>query len=498
MPPDERSIQAEQGHPLRENLPPEYLRRMERYLDDEFPRFLEIYAQPAVAGLRVNTLKITVEDFLRSTPFRLESLAWTADGFTLLLTDPPLQPGKHPYHAAGLYYLQDPSAMAVVELLAPQPGEKVLDLSAAPGGKSTHMITRMQNLGLLVANEMHPKRAWDLAENLERWGAHNTTILNEDPRRLADHFGAFFDRVLVDAPCSGEGMFRKSQAARTAWTPRLVQSCALRQLNILDEAARLVRPGGMLAYSTCTFAPEEDENVIARFLENHSGRASAAFEVIQAQRQSEFSSGRPEWVENLASAMLPALLAAQLERTVRLWPHRGAPEGHFIALLKRTDEGALPSFKPHHNKVPPTALGAWRHFCQANLEAAFLPESLPGLALEGAYLYAVPSLLPPLGRLRAIHPGWWLGQVKANRCEPAHALAMGLKPEQAVRLLRLRPDDPAVAAYLHGESLVVAGEEGWVLVAVEGGDAKNAFPLGWGKRSGGVIKNKIPHGLRWS
>lgn len=219
------------------------------------PSFLDIYAQPAAAGLRVNTLKISVEEFLALAPFRLGALDWSAQGFLLLELHPPPQPGKHPLHAAGLYYLQDPSAMAVVELLDPQPGEKVLDLSAAPGGKATHIITRLQNRGLLVANETHPRRAWDLAENLERWGAHNTAILNEEPRRLAEHFGAFFDRVLVDAPCSGEGMFRKSQAARAAWSPHLVQSCALRQLSILEEACAVGAPGreaGLLNLHFCT------------------------------------------------------------------------------------------------------------------------------------------------------------------------------------------------------------------------------------------------------
>jgi len=471
---------------------------MESLLGEEYTSFLDIYAHPAAVGLRVNPLKISVEEFIALTPFRLEALDWSAQGFLLLETDPPPQPGKHPYHAAGLYYLQDPSAMAVVELLDPQPGEKVLDLSAAPGGKATHIIARLQNQGLLVANEMHPRRAWDLAENLERWGARNTAILNDEPSRLADHFGAFFDRVLVDAPCSGEGMFRKSQAARTAWSPRLVQSCALRQASILEEAARMVRPGGRLVYSTCTFAPEEDEGVVMDFLENHSGGSPAAFEVIQPKSMKGFFSGQPAWLESTLGLRLSAPLAAQLERNVRLWPQREAPEGHFIAVLQRVDDGPQAAFKPFKAKIPPDAREVFRQFCEATLEAPLLPQLLGELTLEGAYLYARPSLLPSLGKLRVIHPGWWLGQLKARRCEPSHALAMGLRSDQALHRVFLHLEDPALAAYLRGESLPLAGENAWVLVTIEGVGIKMAFPIGWGKRTAGVLKNFYPRGLRRS
>jgi 16S rRNA C967 or C1407 C5-methylase (RsmB/RsmF family)/NOL1/NOP2/fmu family ribosome biogenesis protein len=499
MPPEDPSITVKAESHLKPPLPSAYLRRMEGLLGDEYPAFLDIYTQPPSAGLRVNTLKISSQVFLQSSPFRLETLPWEPDGFRLLPeeTTPQsvhAQPGKHSLHAAGLYYLQDPSAMAVVELLDPQPGEKVLDLSAAPGGKSTQIACRMQNQGLLVANELHPKRVWDLAENLERWGARHTAVLNEEPARLADHFGAFFDRVLVDAPCSGEGMFRKSQSARSAWSEHLVQSCAVRQLNILNQAARLVCPGGLLVYSTCTFAPEEDELLIARFLDSHARYASPAFEVIETQPRRGFSPGRPEWIEHPAYAAL----AAQLRQAVRLWPHLGAPEGHFAALLRRTDEAPPSSLKPYRTHLPPAALQCWQAFCQENL-ADPSPTSLqPHLTLDGSYLYAVTSLLPSLGKLRGIHPGWWLGQVKGERFEPSHALAMGIQAEHAQRQVPLNPDSSACSAFLHGESLPVAGEAGWVLVTVLVEGEKSAFPLGWGKRSGGIVKNKLPRGLRWT
>jgi 16S rRNA C967 or C1407 C5-methylase (RsmB/RsmF family)/NOL1/NOP2/fmu family ribosome biogenesis protein len=437
---------------------------MQALLGSEFPQFLDIYTQPAVSGLRINTLKVSVEEFIQFTPFPLEALPWTNDGFRLLPADPPFQPGKHPYHAAGLYYLQDPSAMAVVALLDPQPGEKVLDLSAAPGGKSTHIASRLGNRGLLVANEMHPRRAWDLAENLERWGARQAVILNEEPQRLADHFGAFFDRVLVDAPCSGEGMFRKSQPARSAWSPALVQSCALRQNQILAQAARLVRPGGILAYATCTFSPEENEAVIDRFLESRTAGSLPAFERLQL---------------------------------VRLWPHRGAPEGHCVVILKRIDDGPPAAFKPFQAKLPPAARETFQRFCAENLSAALAETLLPEIHLEGTYLYARPRLLPSLGSLRTIHPGWWVGALKAGRCEPAHALAMAISPEEAKRQVCLSLDGPALPAYLQGESMKISGDSGWALVAIEVDRLKKAFPLGWGKRTGDVLKNRYPHGLRW-
>ena len=245
---------------------------MHRLLGDEFTPFLARYDQPASVGLRVNTLKLLPEAFQALSPFSLSPIPWCPAGFescSAISVTGAAQPGKHPYHAAGLYHLQEPSAMAVAGLLDPQPGERVLDLSAAPGGKATHLSALMQNEGLLVANEIHPRRAWELFENTERWGARNVAITNATPRQLADHFGEFFDKVLVDAPCSGEGMFRKSEASRREWSPELAQSCAIRQGAILDQAARLVRPGGKLAYSTCTFAPEENESANAGFLEKH-------------------------------------------------------------------------------------------------------------------------------------------------------------------------------------------------------------------------------------
>ncbi len=425
-------------------------------------------------GLRVNTLKLSPQYFERAMPFLLTPIPWCPAGFTL---PAETRPGKHPYHAAGLYYLQDPAAMAVAEILAPQPAERVLDLSAAPGGKSTHLAALMQDAGLLVVNDIHPRRVYDLANNIERWGARNVVILNETPPRLADHFGAYFDRVLVDAPCSGEGMFRKDPAARTEWTPKLVESCAIRQDAILADAARLVRPGGLLAYATCTFAPQEDEGTLARFL-----AGQPEFELVAGPQFPGFAPGRPGWLAG--EPPVPGL-----ERTVRLWPHKAPGEGHFIALLRRSDDG-----RPDHLQLfqsaalPKEALRDFEAFADAALN--WQPDR-DRLALLGSYGYLLPEGLPDLSGLRVARWGWWLGSFKKNRFEPSQALAAGLRADQAHQILPLSAGQPETLQYLHGEVLPAPGLDGWVLVTVDG------FPLGWGKRVQGRLKSHSPKWLRW-
>ena len=262
---------------------------MAELLDEDFPQFLVKLNQPFVSALRVNTLKLSVAEFQALSPWPLLPVPWCPEGFYL---DRKANAGTHPYHDAGLYYIQEPSAMAVAALLAPQPGERVLDLCASPGGKATHAAALLAGEGLLVANDIDRGRAEVLRHNLERLGARNALVLSESPRRLAARWPGAFDRVIVDAPCSGEGMFRKKEEARFHWSEAHVAGCAIRQQEILNSAAELLRPGGRLVYATCTFAPEENEGSIWRFLQGHPD-----FELIEPTWRPGFMAGRPEWAE---------------------------------------------------------------------------------------------------------------------------------------------------------------------------------------------------------
>ena len=463
-------------------ISPLFLERMSRLLGDEFPAFAAALAGEPVHGLRVNTLKLSAEAFRGFSPFPLgDKVPWCDSAYTLT-PDPSPEgrgesfPGKHPYHLAGLYYLQDPSAMSAAELLAPKAGERVLDLAASPGGKTTHLAALLDGRGLLVANEIRTKRLDFLAVNVQRWGAGNVVVTNESPERLADHFGAAFDRVLVDAPCSGEGTFRRDAGARRDWSLEAVGAYAGKQSNILRVAAHLVRPGGTLLYSTCTFAPEEDEGTLARFLEAH-----AEFEVVALPQLPGFAPGHPEWLGRGDVSVAPTLRGA-----VRLFPHRVSGDGHFVCLLQRIGGEADDRSTPW-TPVPlsPAQAGLWCAFREETLAVDFPEERL---YLQGGRLYLVPEGMPEMRPLRVALPGVWLGTFKKDRFEPAHPLALTLRRGQAKNVLDLPAEGREIGAYLRGGTIPSAGQPGWVLVAVDG------WPLGWGKRVQGVVKNHYPRG----
>ena len=427
-------------------LPEAFLQRMEAQLGSEYPAFLESLERPRAVALRFNPLK----GERPVLPFVGAPVPWEPEGFYY---DPETRPGLHVYHEAGVYYLQEASAMAPVALLDPKPGERVCDLCAAPGGKTTQIAGRMLGQGFLVCNEINPKRAKILSRNIERMGVANALVTNEHPETLASRFPGFFDRVLVDAPCSGEGMFRKEEAAVTDWSQETVQMCARRQREILDSAARLVRPGGRLVYSTCTFAPEEDEETVAAFLEAHP----------------EFT---PEPVE--APWFVPGENASY-----RMWPHKLLGEGHFAAVLRKTqgESGEVPACPGE--KCPK----AWESFAK-ELDIT-LPE---GKAVSfGQSLYWAPTELPELNRLKVLRPGLELGTERKGRFEPAHALALWLKTCAVTE--SLPPESPEMKAYLHGD-VVPSGKKGWCLVQAGG------YAIGWGKGDGSVLKNHYPKGLR--
>jgi len=427
-------------------LPQEFLTRMEAQLGEEYPAFLESLERPRAVALRLNPLKKEVDKL----PFALYPVPWEGEGYYY---DPDARPGLHPYHEAGVYYLQEASAMAPVTLLDPQPGERICDLCAAPGGKTTQIAGRMLGEGFLLCNEINPKRARILSRNIERMGVSNALVTNEHPQRLAERLEGFFDRVLIDAPCSGEGMFRKEEAAVTDWSPETVEMCARRQAEILHSGAALVRPGGRLVYSTCTFAPEEDEMAVEAFLQSH---LEFTLEAVDAP-----------WFTEVTPGMY------------RMWPHKLLGEGHFAAVLRKKGEHKEETTKIQGEKLPKE----WISF--AKELGIVLPEGRT--LLFGQTLYWAPSEMPDIRGLKVLRPGLELGQVRKGRFEPAHALALWLKG--CLREEVLNPNGREIGLYLHGE-VISSEKNGWCLVKV--GD----FPMGWGKGDGRVLKNHYPKGLR--
>ena len=466
-------------------LPDVFVMRMRQLLGSECDAFFASYEKERALGLRVNTMKVPAEVFARENQetFSLRPVSWCREGFYY---EQESRPGRHPYHEAGVYYIQEPSAMAVVSLLDPKPGERVLDLCAAPGGKTTHIASRLNGKGLLVSNEIHPARAKILSQNVERMGIGNAIVTNEDSGSLAEFFPEFFDCMVVDAPCSGEGMFRKDEQARNEWSEANVRLCAERQQEILDNAAKMLKPGGRMVYSTCTFAPEEDEDGIAAFLERHPEFSVVCLEKDEVPEG--LSSGHPEWSRGHNP---------ELQNTFRIWPHKSEGEGHYLALLRKN--GTWTAEDGRKRKQPKywndkAGRSYVEEFLKKSLTASdhdALEEGMDRLILFGDQLYQLPEGTPALDRLRVLRPGLHLGAFKTKRFEPAHALSHFLKPEQAVSVCRLEPEDPQVLDYLKGNTVKgEAGLSGWTLVCI--GD----YPLGWGKAVSGTVKNHYPKGLR--
>lgn len=456
--------------------PDAFWAKMATLLDAEsFAAFQQSFTHTARVGLRVNTLKIAVADFTSKRPFVLTPVgAHEPAGFVV---DEAERPGSHPYHAAGLYYLQEPAAMTVAALAAPQPGEWVLDLAAAPGGKSTHLASLLGDVGLLVANEVEANRVGMLSSNLERWGARQVVTTNSSPEKLAQVWPGVFDRVLLDAPCSGEGMFRR--LGGFAWSPAMVEACARRQGQILPAAAAMVRPGGWLIYSTCTFSPEENEAVIGRFLAQFP-----EFALVERPLPAGAERGRPLWGGEYAHDTL--------SRTIRLWPHKFAGEGHFVAILQR--EGGDEKREKGRERRETWRVGLaraeerlWRDFVAEVLMVDFPAERLH---VWNGRLYLLPPALPALSSVHITRPGLLLGELHEAYFKPAHALALSLKATEVGQTLAWSADDLAVKQYVQGQDIPVEGGNGWVLVQVEG------FGLGWGKRVNGRLKNHYPRGLR--
>lgn len=489
---------------MQKELPAEFIQKMQRLLGDEAADFFSSFDREKTYGLRKNLLKPCEQPL----PFTLKPVPWApSEGF---YAEPAERPGKHPLHDGGAYYIQEPSAMSVISLLDPQPGERICDLCAAPGGKSTQIAGRLQGQGLLVANEIIPSRAKILSQNIERCGVRNAFVCNEPPDRMASHFPLFFDRIVVDAPCSGEGMFRKDDAAIEEWSARQEAACAERQKMILQYADEMLLPGGILVYSTCTFSPEENEEVITWFLQSHPEYTLEDWRTPLALASSQPDSA------GLTDGYLP--------KTLRLWPHRLQGEGHFAARLRKGRENSsdpLSTYaastagtvqsgssryktskksrkkknKQHisssgHTPEQVRALDDFYEFCTKYLiPSAFREYPDDALLFFGNSLYLLPPGIRSTDGIRVVRAGLHLGNCLKNRFEPAHALAMALSPSDVRNSVSCSLEE--AEKYLRGEMVVCPPEQtGWTLVCFQG------VSLGWGKARNGIVKNHYPKGLR--
>lgn len=476
------------------NLPIEFEKKMKAFLGNEWDDFLYSYDNNRFQALRFNTLKVQSPEermrILKTLKISSEKkVSWANEAYYF---DENVRPGKHPYHEMGLYYIQEPSAMSAAALLAPKPGMRVLDLCAAPGGKSTQLATYLGDSGLLVSNEINTQRSRILSQNIERMGIKNAIVTNEDSFVLASHFPGFFNAIQVDAPCSGEGMFRKLPEAIEQWSMENVAICAARQKEILDNAAVMLKPGGVIVYSTCTFSKEENEDVIEYFLERH-----------------------PDFT---------------LEEMERFWPHKVDGEGHFVAKLVR--RGGVNELGADYdvcedscNKVEDTGLKADRKtkknknsknrknetkpaLTKENMKllTEFLDETISEdmaawiknsrLVMFGEQLYRLPDMEVDIKGLKVQRAGLHIGEFKKQRFEPSHSLALALKLSEAKNVVKLTWDDPQTTGFFNGQSVMLSDEQtaeckkGWALVCVDG------YTAGWGKVNGTQVKNHYPKGLR--
>lgn len=474
------------------NLPIEFEKKMKDFLGDEWEEFLYSYDNNRFQALRFNTLKVGkdkgIEQEIAGIMDKLgipmdKKVTWADNAYYY---DEDKRPGKHPYHEMGLYYIQEPSAMSAAALLSPKPGMRVLDLCAAPGGKSTQLSTYLGDRGLLVSNEINTQRSRILSQNIERMGIKNAIVTNEDSFTLTAHFPNFFHAIQVDAPCSGEGMFRKLPEAVNEWSPENVAICATRQKEILDNAAVMLKAGGTIVYSTCTFSKEENEDVIEYFLNEH-----------------------PDFT---------------VEKMERFWPHKQDGEGHFVAKLVRRGELLLEEevisdgLRVEVNKGLVDRNRRKKKKNKSNLENAVLPkenydilheflkdtlsESVRTwiengkLAVFGENLYRLPDVNLNFEQLKVQRVGLHIGTFKKGRFEPSHSLALALKKKESKKIVEFKCDDQRVKEFFSGQSIVLTQQQsneckkGWALVCIDG------YPAGWGKITGTQLKNHYPKGLR--
>lgn len=443
------------------NLPEAFKERMKKQRPDDYEAFFKSLDEGTYHGLRVNTLKIQVDRFLELFPYKLTPVPWTEDGFYYKTDDPVT---KHPYFHAGLYYIQEPSAMSPVGTWKLKEGDFCLDLCAAPGGKSLQMATGISDKGLLVTNDISDKRVSAIVRNVERFGLRNVIVLNEAPERIEAHFGAFFDQVLVDAPCSGEGMFRKDPKAVGAWAVYENDKCAVMQRDILDHTRGLLKTEGVLTYSTCTFAPDENEGQMQAFLEKDHHFQPLAM-------SNDF--------ENMGMEVD--------DYQLRLLPHKLKGEGHYIARLRCISAAHKSKTFEKDESVtskPPQALV---EFMKTHLKQAF----------EGSYkvmkdrVHLMPEVNLPTQGLKVAREGVYLGDIKGKNFVPSQAMALYLRQGEFKQVIELPSDSLEIIKYLKCETLHLDQPgKGLHLVTTDG------FPVGFCKMQNGMLKNLYPASWR--
>ena len=458
-----------------QTLPLPFLERMKEMLGDDYDAFLKSYKNPRTYGLRVNTAKLSCQDFQTLSPFPIRPIPWINTGY---FYEEESRPARCPYYQAGLYYLQEPSAMTPASRLPIEPGDFVLDLCAAPGGKATALGAALNDTGFLLANDISTSRARALLRNLELFGMKNMLVTDEKPAKLAQRFPAFFNKILLDAPCSGEGMFRKEEALARDWTPEKSAELSDIQKDLVLKAADMLRPGGMLLYSTCTFSPEENEQTIEYLLQEYP-----EFKICEMEGYEGFADGMPQVTESKNP---------ELEKTVRIFPHRMKGEGHFLALLQKGEKQEEGKSLPESgkNKKLPEELEEFLGHIDRKFDSSRMD-------LRGEKVYYMPEGLPTLRGIRFLRTGLLMGELKKNRFEPSQALAMNLKKEEYDQVIDLPLEDERVMKYLKGETLDVEDlvkpkDKGWYLICVDG------YPLGFGKLVNQMLKNKYLPGWRWN
>lgn len=456
-------------------LPIAFEEKMKEMLGEDYDNYLASFGQEAHQGLRVNTAKISVGDFLKLSPYELRAVPWCPNGFYY---DKKEKPAKHPFYFAGLYYIQEPSAMTTASLLPVEEGDTILDLCAAPGGKSTELAAKLHGTGLLVTNDISNSRAKALLKNIEVFGVGNALVTSEPPNELAKRFPKFFDKILIDAPCSGEGMFRKQSSMIKAWENNGVDLFVGLQRSILKEAVTMLKPGGTIIYSTCTFSKEENEQSVEYLLS-----LDASLHLMELPLFEGFDKGHPEWGTTGDQ---------ELTKCRRLWPHRIEGEGHFVAMVRKdTEEITTPVTEYVFSKERLSKEAA------DFIKALDYPFELSRMDVQKERVFYIPEKMPFVKGLRILRCGLYMGDMKKNRFEPSQSLAMFLKSSEFSNAICLPAEDNRVVKYLKGETIELEPDEvksyrdGICLVCVK------QYPLGFGKLSKGTIKNKYLPGWRW-